>query len=273
VVSAAGALVVSALVVTAVALYPIPRHRRVLARLGAQWCSQLVLRALGVGIRVEGHASTAQGLLVANHLSWIDILAAISVWHCTFVAKREVRSWPIVGRFADALGVLWIDRSRRRDLLRVIPALEHALRDGETVLLFPEGTTSDGSGVLPFRSGLFEAARRAEAPVIPITLIPHADQQHAALCWHGTETLVANLPRVAALSRATVTLTVHATIGSRANRKLLARTARGIIADRFERAPRVTVAPLSVAPHTVGTARERLAFGESWTRYPSALDT
>ncbi len=226
----AGAAVVAALAT----ILPASRGREAMAQRFVPWGCRLLLAVLGVAVRRSGPLPPDGSLVVANHLSWLDILAAIATWQCTFVAKREVRHWPIVGPLGDALGVVWIERARPRDLARVMPLLESALRRGRTVLLFPEGTTSDGRSVLPFRTGLFESAVRADALVVPVALTAEASAGDAgALSWHGNETLVANIVRVASLRGARLRLQVAAPAVAGSRRKPLAHEARRQLLRRF----------------------------------------
>lgn len=170
--------------------------------------------------------------MVSNHLSWLDVVAVAATWRCTFIAKRDVRSWPLIGSLGTALGVVFVDRVRKRDLLRTIPAIEARLLAGDVILLFPEGTTTDGAHVLPFRSALFEAAVRANAPVFPLSLSGQASQIEA-LSWIGDETLFANVPRVASLRDTCVSLRVGAPMTAGTNRKRLAFQSRQEIIRRF----------------------------------------
>ena len=166
-----------------------------------------VLTVLRIDVTVRGAWPREPVLMIANHLSWLDIVAVLARRRCTFVAKRDVQRWPVVGWCADALGVIWVDRERKRDLLRAIPALQEALQSGTSVLLFAEGTTGDGRALLPFKSGLVEAAVRAQALVVPLTVTASAsDVNLSALCWIGDETLMANLPRVGTLRDVRITL-------------------------------------------------------------------
>lgn len=195
---------------------------------------RLLLDALGVARTRRGPAPRAGTLLVANHLSWIDIPVALASWPCTFVAKREVQQWPLVGALADAIGVTFIDRARPRDLLRVIPLVEATLRSGTTVLLFPEGTTTNARTIGQFRSGLLQAAVRAQAAVTPVALsAAAADRNVDALCWIGDETLFANLYRVASLRGARVTVHVGGPIAGLGDRKALALRAHAEVEKRF----------------------------------------
>jgi 1-acyl-sn-glycerol-3-phosphate acyltransferase len=145
----------------------------------------------------------------------------VAHYDCTFVAKDDVRRWPFIGALGDALDVVWIDRRRKRDLPRAVAVLSEALRRGTRVVLFPEGTTTTGRGVLPFRSSLVEAAVLAGVPLVPIALSTHAaDGQGETLCWVGEETLLAHLPRVAALREATFVIRVLAPMAAGPTRKV-----------------------------------------------------
>lgn len=144
-----------------------------------------------VGMRVEATGSPPRDafFLVANHLSYLDVIALGSLVDATFVAKAEVAAWPIVGALCRAVGTIFVDRRCKRDLLRVVPLVERRLRAGASVVVFPEGTTSDGSSVLPFKSSLFEAAVRAGRPahVATVTYATAAGAPHPAraVCWWG----------------------------------------------------------------------------------------
>lgn len=130
-----------------------------------------VLRIFGLGLQVDG---SPQGggplLLVGNHVSWVDIYAYLAVVDARFVAKSEVRSWPVIGWFASRLGTIFVDRDRPRDAVRVGQAIADGLRDGASIVVFPEGTTSDGTRVLPFSPVLFAPACDLGVPVQPVAI-------------------------------------------------------------------------------------------------------
>ena len=130
-----------------------------------------MLALMGVRLDVQG-TPPAGGpvLLVCNHLSWLDILAIHAARHVRFVSKSDVRRWPVIGMLADGAGTLYIERERRRDALRVAHHMAEALRAGDLIAVFPEGTTSDGRDVLPFHANLLQAAISADAPVQPMAL-------------------------------------------------------------------------------------------------------
>jgi 1-acyl-sn-glycerol-3-phosphate acyltransferase len=127
-------------------------------------------RVHGFDVRVEGVMPSRPAILVANHVSYVDAPVLGALAPCTVIAKGEVRRWPILGAGAAALGVTFVERG---DAWSGARALRHALRAlqaGVSVLGFPEGTTSSGEDVLPFRRGLFGLARLAGVPVIPIAI-------------------------------------------------------------------------------------------------------
>lgn len=128
-----------------------------------QICQRL-LPIFGGTLQVAGHVPT-RGLLVANHLSYLDILVLASLTPCVFVAKSEVATWPVFGWFARRAGTIFVNRRRRTDVERVNREIRTALRSGALVVLFPEGTSSDGTSVLPFKSSLLEPAIGAGVPV------------------------------------------------------------------------------------------------------------
>jgi 1-acyl-sn-glycerol-3-phosphate acyltransferase len=111
-------------------------------------------------------------LLVANHVSWLDIVVLLASCPCRFVSKAEIGKWPLIGTVTRAVGTLFITRESKRDALRVVHQMAQALQpDSDVVLaIFPEGTTSDGRQVLPFHANLFQAAISANAPVQVLAL-------------------------------------------------------------------------------------------------------
>jgi 1-acyl-sn-glycerol-3-phosphate acyltransferase len=113
---------------------------------------------------------TGPVLLAANHISWLDIVVLHAARHCRFISKADVASWPVVGALATAAGTLYITRESRRDALRVVHHMAEGLRKAQVLAVFPEGTTGDGTTVLPFHANLLQAAVSADAPVVPVGL-------------------------------------------------------------------------------------------------------
>ena len=132
----------------------------------ARWLQHICLRALRVfhvELRIIGPVPSG-GLLVCNHLSYLDILVLAATTPCVFVSKCEVRRWPLFGWFASLAGTLFLRRDKRSDVVRMTSEMRRVLDTGALIVLFPEGTTSDGREVLPFKSSLLE----------PVTCQPHA---------------------------------------------------------------------------------------------------
>lgn len=133
--------------------------------------SRDVLRVFGVSLVVRGTPTRADaGLVVANHISWLDILIINAAQPVRFVSKSDVGRWPLLGRLVIEAGTLMIERTSRRDAMRVVHRMTDDLRLGHTVAIFPEGTTHDGSTVLPFHANLIQAAISAPCAVTPVGL-------------------------------------------------------------------------------------------------------
>ena len=186
-----------------------------------------MLRALGLRVTRSGARSTSPGtLFVANHISFADVLALATQVDATFVAKSDVRGWPVIGPLAARFGTIIVERGRSLEAGRQAACLTRHLHAGGNLALFPEGTTSDGTAVLPFRSALLAAAQAASV-VQPIA-IRYSDAARRA--YVGDESLVANLVRLAP-HRARVELVFLPPLPSALNRdrKALARAARAAI--------------------------------------------
>ena len=140
------------------------KSRRLARALWLQRTGRHVRRIFQLEIQSTGTIPT-HGLLVCNHLSYVDILVLSSLAPAVFVAKREVKSWPVMGLLAQLGGTLFIDRQRRTHVGEVNNEIQGALDDGALVVLFPEGTSSDGQTVLPFKSSLLEPALEQKHPL------------------------------------------------------------------------------------------------------------
>jgi 1-acyl-sn-glycerol-3-phosphate acyltransferase len=134
------------------------------------WWSRRMLRWMGISLTTEGTPRGSPTLVVANHISWLDILVINAVQPVRFVSKADVRHWPLIGWLVACAGTLFIERERKRDALRVVHQVAERLGQGETIALFPEGTTSEGEGLLPFHANLLQAAIATGTPVQPVAL-------------------------------------------------------------------------------------------------------
>jgi 1-acyl-sn-glycerol-3-phosphate acyltransferase len=150
------------------AVFPFITPEQRLRRVG--WWSARMLRRLGIGLHSQGEPHGGASLVVANHISWLDILAINAVHPSRFVSKSDVRRWPLIGWLVACGGTLFIERERKRDALRVVHQVADALRKGQTIALFPEGTTSLGHGLLPFHANLLQAAVSTGTPIQAVAL-------------------------------------------------------------------------------------------------------
>lgn len=161
------------------------------------WASAMLQR-LGVALQIDGAPPDAGPLLlVANHVSWLDIVVLHAARHCRFVSKADVGRWPVVGSLATGAGTLYVERASRRDAMRVVHDMVQALRDGDILAVFPEGTTSDGTQVLAFHANLIQAAISAPAPVQPVALrfVGQDGRPSRAVSYIGDESLLGSIWR------------------------------------------------------------------------------
>ncbi len=172
-------------------LTPAQREARVQA-----WAMQL-LRIWDIDLEIRGKpVMTGPALLVSNHISWLDILVIHATRHCRFVSKSELRDWPLLGTLATGAGTLYIERAQRKDAMRMVKDMAQSLRNGEVLAVFPEGTTGDGIGILPFHANLIQSAIEGQAPVQPLAL-QFIDTQNQSISmaarYVGDDTLLSSI--------------------------------------------------------------------------------
>lgn len=168
-----------------------------------RWAKNVLL-ILEVQVQCDGPLpATRAGLMVANHLSWLDILVLQSLWPGVFVAKAEVRRWPLVGWMARTCATIFVERSSPKSARSMIESALAALQQGYSVIAFPEGTSSDGSDLAHFHANIFESAIKAHSHVQPVTLRYQdaaTGRSSDAALFTGDMTLVASLRKVMAQS-------------------------------------------------------------------------
>ena len=157
------------------------------------------LELVDIDLEVRGQPP-AEGpmLLVANHISWLDISVMHAARHCRFVSKSVVRHWPLIGTLATGSGTLFIERESRRDAMRVVHQMAQSLQAGDVLAVFPEGTTSNGVSLLPFHANLIQAAVATDSPVQPVALqFVEAATGRLSLspCYIGDDTLIGSIWR------------------------------------------------------------------------------
>ncbi|MEP7013143.1 MAG: lysophospholipid acyltransferase family protein [Acidobacteriota bacterium] len=199
--------------------------------------SRAFLRVLGVRVAWRGPEPAPPFLLAANHLSYLDVLVLASHLPTTFVAKAEVAGWPVLGPLCASFGTLFVDRSRKSDLPRLLGRLEAALAAGSGVVFFPEGTSSPGLGLLPFRSPLLALPAASGHPVYAAALAyrtpPSEPPPHLAVCWWGDMPFSTHLLALLGLSRIQATVSVAPEPLVDADRKALALALREAVLGEF----------------------------------------
>lgn len=143
-----------------------PHARRAHVR---RW-SRRLLHLLNIDIRMTNALAHPNVLVVANHVSWLDIFALHAVGPVRFIAKSEIARWPVLGRLVRGVGTLFIERTRRHDTHRVNQEVAKALAEGDIVAVFPEGTVTDGSTLLPFKGSLLQPIVDASGHVQPVAI-------------------------------------------------------------------------------------------------------
>ncbi len=190
---------------------------------------RMLSNLLGFRIVVEGEVP-AQGpaLLVANHVSWIDIVAFSAVLPVSFVAKKEVGSWPLFGQLAKLQNSVFVDRERRHRTGRSRNEIQERLKAGDMLMLFPEGTSHDGLNVLPFKSAFLGAAELDHIPVVPVTIayhrfhgLPMTRRLRPSFAWYGDMDLPPHLWAAVQAGPIGITIRFHAPlkIGEHGGRK------------------------------------------------------
>jgi len=201
----------------------VPLLRRVAVRAMAR----ALLAVLGITLVWRGPGPRPGSLLVANHVSWLDIVALLAVEPVALVAKHDVRSWPVIGVLARLSGSVFLDRTRPRQLPDTVGEVAAALRAGRSIAVFPEGTTFCGAARGRFRPAMFQAAVDARAPVVPIAI----RYDSTAAAFVGDDTLWSSVCRVAARRTLTVTLVAAPALrpAEGTDRRSLARAAQSCV--------------------------------------------
>jgi 1-acyl-sn-glycerol-3-phosphate acyltransferase len=200
--------------------------------------SRVLLAALGIRLELRNDpaqdppAAARGSLLLINHTSWVDVFVVAAVVPARFVAKSEIAAWPLVGRLVKATGTVFVERGRRHAVAHVNRIVTQRLRAGQSVGIFPEGTTTDGACLLRFHANLVQPALDAPAPVVPLALqYRQYDRPSTAAAFVGDMTLFGSLWRILVAPRLSVRLHWLAPVAGAADtRQAIAQRARAAIA-------------------------------------------
>lgn len=213
--------------------------------------ARCVLFATGVELCVEGPPPRMRCVVAANHLSYMDIAVLAHLFPGRFVAKQEIAGWPVFGLLSRSVATLFIERGRRRDVVRVGREMRATLEAGLSVLLFPEGGTSRGESVQRFHSALFESASAEGLPCLPVAVSYSTAQADppagAVVCWWGGAPLPGHLWRCLGLERIRARVRWPAEPVRSLDRKELASRAQEAVSGLFE--------PVEQAPEPEGGNR------------------
>jgi 1-acyl-sn-glycerol-3-phosphate acyltransferase len=150
-----------------------------------KWAAALV-RMLNIDIRCHGNLPVTGSLIVANHRSYLDIVVVLAHVNAAFLAKKELRNWPVFGYAAAKGNTVFVDRANAASRRRSRQAVSDRLKSGISVVVFPEGTTYEGPGVGDFKTGIFHMAASLQIPVVPVSVF-YPDR---SVAWVGDETFV-----------------------------------------------------------------------------------
>ncbi|MGF6147056.1 1-acyl-sn-glycerol-3-phosphate acyltransferase [Kingella potus] len=214
-------------------LFPFYTPRRKLRAI--QLWSHRVLASCGMKLQTFGSLPAGHHgqMLVCNHISWLDIMAVNAAFPCRFVAKDDVAKWPLIGYLATQARTVYVARNKGSGgNSSKIRNVTQALKDGDTVTLFPEGTSSEGSTILPFKTGFFQAAADAQVPLVPVLCrYPNPDgsspNPHAA--YYGDISLWQSICMVIGQKQSRVELHFLPPVAAAADRQDTARLIRGLL--------------------------------------------
>lgn len=196
-----------------------------------------ILQRLGVHIESEGEFPPGGGLLVSNHLGYLDVLVLAALGPAVFVARADVEHWPVVGPMTRWCSTIYIDRDRREQIPEVLRAMQAGLETGASVVFFPEGTSGPGDTVMPFRASLFGVATVGGLPVRTAVISYHTEigdpPARDSVCWWGDAGFVSHFFRLAGLKTVTARVIFPGATFTGTDRKELANHCRAAILDRF----------------------------------------
>jgi len=199
--------------------------------------SQQLLAIFRVRVKMNLTNMPSGTVVVANHISWLDIFVINSLAPCRFVAKSDIRSWPLLGWLAEQAGTIYISRGSKADVKRIYQYLIDQILSGERVAFFPEGTTATQGEVLPFHANLFEAAIHARVPVQPFALryLNPEGALHAAVDFTGDMTFAASMAAILQAGEVIVELQgLEFIVSEGAHRRELAVAARRAVAQALQ---------------------------------------
>lgn len=208
---------------------------------------RIILKLLSIKIKIVGTPSADASLIVSNHASWIDIFIISSIIHTSFVAKNDVSTWPFVSYLAKLQKTIFIDRNSPKKLTETSDIIKNRLLNHENVTIFPEGTSTDGNKILPFKSSIFiicEKIRRSEIKIQPISIaykkyngLTMGRTQRQLIAWYGDMNLLSHLYGIIKAGNFDIEVTFHNKIDISENktRKDIAKECETLVRQGFQK--------------------------------------
>lgn len=203
------------------------------------WCKRLI-GAFNIKVIVTGDippANLSHAMVIANHVSWADIHVLNSIIPLRYIAKADIKNWPVFGFFAKQVNTLFIDRTKKQDAMRIVDTTTDCLLAGDRLCLFAEGTTTDGTTILPFKSSLIEAAIRAEVPIYPVAIhyVMPDGSPNTAMAYAGETTLKESMQNALTIQQPVVHVHFLAPIMTKnQDRRALALLTHALIAKQLQ---------------------------------------
>jgi len=187
-------------------------------------------------VRREGDSDSGPGgvLIVSNHIGTVDIFVIAACFKTFFVSKSDVRSWPVIGQLAQLGGTIFIDRTRKIQVSAMVRNMTSRLESGYSVAVFPEGGTTLGQRVEPFKSSAFEAVIQSRRAVLPVVIRYFEAGEPSVACWPDEISFLENMIQLFMHPRLTVQVTILPEVTGGSNRRALAHQCRQLISEQFE---------------------------------------
>jgi 1-acyl-sn-glycerol-3-phosphate acyltransferase len=194
-------IVIHVLLGTSIAALVLPFARKQTRLALTRWWCRTLLNCFNLKVITFGKlpdASTSSTMFIGNHISWTDIHALNSIIPLRFIAKIEIQSWPVFGYLVSKSGTLFINRTIRKDAARIVDITSESLLEGDNVCLFPEGTTTNGTHTLPFKSSIVQAAINAKASILPVAIyypLPNR-KPNLQMAYEGETSMVESMAQI-----------------------------------------------------------------------------
>lgn len=201
-----------------ISLLRLPGRWRIISR-APRLLAAALRNILNVKITIEGDRDgLASGghFIISNHMGYLDGIVLGSLFPLVYVSKKEVRHWPVIGAWAALCGTVFIDRERKDKIPLLVEEIVQKLKQGANVLIFPEGTSSNGENLLPFQSTPFAAALRVRAPIVPISLTykridhqPVSPANRDRIYWYGAMEFASHFWNLLAVRSVEAVVKIH----------------------------------------------------------------